>query len=86
METTLVDGQGLVGLRFGSARPSQLRTFEHPDQPGFWLVKRVTAVSGESMIVESDNRDIATSDSNTFGPVDVAGSYRVIVQIPRRWM
>jgi len=36
--------------------------------------------------VESDNREIDTIDSNTFGPVDVAGSYRVVVRIPHRLM
>lgn len=86
MEPTLVDGQGLVGIRLGLVRRGQLRTFEHPDLPGFWLIKRVTAVSGDSMIVESDNRDIATEDSRSFGPVDTAGSYRVAVRVPRRWM
>ncbi len=86
MEPTLVDGQGLVGVRFVPARIGQLRTFEHPDRPGFWLVKRVTAVSGASMIVESDNRDVATVDSNTFGPVDIADSYRIVVRVPARWM
>ncbi len=86
MEPTLVDGQGLVATLGGQARIGQLRTFEHPDRPGFWLVKRVTAVSGDSMIVESDNHEAPTVDSNTFGPVDVAGSYRVVLRIPRRWM
>ncbi len=86
MEPTLVDGQGLIGVRVGSARVGQLRTFEHPDRPGFWLVKRVTAVSGDSIIVESDNRHVATVDSNTFGPVDVAGTYRVVFSVPARWM
>jgi len=86
MEPTLVEGQGLIGVRFGASRSGQLRTFEHPDRPGFWLVKRVTAVSGDSMIVESDNADVATVDSNTFGPVDVRDSYRVVLRVPRRWM
>jgi hypothetical protein len=86
MEPTLVDGQGVVGIRFGSPVVDQLRAFEHPDSPGFWLVKRVTAVSGGSMIVESDNDDAETIDSNTFGPVDVAGSYRIVVRVPIRWM
>ncbi len=86
MEPTLVDGQGLIGVRVGSAQVGQLRTFEHPDRPGFWLVKRVTGVSGGSMIVESDNRDVATVDSNTFGPVDVADSYGVVFRVPARWM
>ena len=86
MEPTLVDGQGLVGTPGGRVRTGQLRAFEHPDRPDLWLVKRVTAVSGSSMIVDSDNIAIPTVDSNTFGPVDIAGSYRIVVRIPRRWM
>ena len=86
MEPTLVDGQGLIGLRSGRASVDQLRCVEHPERPNFWLVKRVIAVDGDSMIVESDNRSIPTIDSHTFGPVPVPGSYRVILKIPRRWM
>ena len=86
MEPTLVDGQGLVAVTARSARVGQLRTFEHPHRPGFWLVKRVTAVSGDSMIVESDNRDVPTEDSRSFGPIDIHGSYRVIARVPRDWM
>jgi signal peptidase I len=86
MEPTLVDGQGLIGVRFGAPAVGQLRAFEHPDRPGFWLVKRVTALGGDSMIVESDNGDVETIDSLTFGPVDVLGSYRIVVRVPIRWM
>ena len=86
MEPTLVDGQGLIGLRSGRASVDQLRCVEHPERPNFWLVKRVIAVDGDSMIVESDNTDLPTIDSKSFGPVDVAGSYRVVVRIPRRLM
>ena len=86
MEPTLVDGQGLVGVRSNAALPGQLRTFEHPHRPGFWLIKRVAAVSGDSMLVESDNRDVPSEDSRSFGPVDIEGSYRVVIRVPRRWM
>jgi phage repressor protein C with HTH and peptisase S24 domain len=86
MEPTIVDGQGLIGVTFGRVRVGQIRTFEHPDRPGFWMVKRVSATDGGSMIVESDNRDIRTEDSHSFGPVDATGSYRIVLRIPRRWM
>jgi hypothetical protein len=85
MEPTLADGQGLVGLRTRRASPGQLRCVEHPHRPGFWLVKRVDAVDGDTMTVSSDNAAVATVDSRVFGPVCVAGSYRVIVRVPRRW-
>jgi hypothetical protein len=86
MEPALVAGQGVIGMPTRRARVGQLRTFEHPERRGFWLVKRVTAADGSSMIVESDNRDIPTEDSRSFGPIDVTGSYRIVVRIPRRWM
>ena len=86
MEPTIVDGQGLIGVTFGRVRVGQIRTFEHPDRPGFWMVKRVRATDGGSMIVESDNQGIRTEDSDSFGPVDTTGSYRIVVRIPRRWM
>jgi len=87
MEPTLVDGQGLVAIRSGSARVGQLRCLEHPERPGFWLVKRVSAVHGdETMSVVSDNPEVTLADSRSFGPVPVLGSYRVLVSVPQRWM
>jgi hypothetical protein len=86
MEPTLVEGQGLVAWRDRSARPGQLRCLEHPERPGFWLVKRVESVDGASMTVRSDNQQVASVDSRRFGPVVVDGSYRVVLRIPRRWM
>lgn len=85
MEPTLVEGQGLVATGYGRARPGQVRCFEHPQRPGFWLVKRVSAVHPDgSMTVSSDNP--AGVDSREFGAVPVAGSYRVLVAVPRRFM
>lgn len=86
MEPTLVAGQGLLATPWGTARPGQLRCLEHPGRPGFWLVKRVEQVFGEEMTVRSDNAAATLADSRTFGRVPVAGSYRVVVCIPRRLM
>ena len=87
MEPTLVDGQGLIAVRSASARVGQLRCLEHPDRPDFWLVKRVSAIHGDgTMSVSSDNREVATVDSRTFGPISVAGTYRVVLRVPRRLM
>jgi hypothetical protein len=86
MEPTLVDGQGLIAIRSGSARVGQLRCLEHPNRPAFWLVKRVSEVHDDgTMSVLSDNRDVTLADSRSFGPVPISGSYRVIVRIPPRW-
>lgn len=83
----MTDGQGLIAVRSGSAKVGQLRCFEHPDQPGFWLVKRVAAVHVDArMSVLSDNLDATFADSRSFGTVPIAGSYRVVVRVPRRLM
>lgn len=87
MEPTLVDGQGLLTVASAKARPGQLRCVEHPGRAGFWLVKRVAAIHADgTMTVASDNTHAPTADSRSFGPVPVAGSYRVVVRIPQRWM
>lgn len=87
MEPMLVDGQGLVAIPSAGAKVGQLRCLQHPHRPGFWLVKRVAEVYPDAtMSVLSDNRDVTIADSRSFGPVPIAGSYRVIVRIPRRWM
>ena len=87
MEPTLVDGQGLLAVEALPAQVGQLRCLEHPELPGFWLVKRVVELHDDAtMTVSSDNRDATLADSRSFGPVTVDGSYRVIVRIPRRWM
>ncbi len=87
MEPTLIDGQGLIAVATGSARVGQLRCLVHPDRPGFWLVKRVAEVHPDgTMSVLSDNRAATVADSRSFGPVPIAGSYRVVLRIPRRLM
>ncbi len=86
MQPTLVDGQGLIAVSSERAKPGQIRCLEHPSQPGFWLVKRVESVQDTTMRVVSDNLDVDAVDSRRFGPVPVAGSYRVVVRVPKRLM
>ena len=87
MEPTLVDGQGLLAVTSATVRAGQIRCLEHPERPGFWLVKRVEEVFADgTMRVLSDHRASTLADSRTFGPVPIAGSYRVIVRVPRQLM
>lgn len=81
MEPTLVEGQGLLTTPYGLAKPGQLRCFEHPQTPGFWLVKRVARVHGGRMDVVSDN-----PRGTDFADIPVAGSYRVVLAVPKRFM
>ena len=82
MEPALRAGQGLVAVPFGRARPGQLRVFEHPYRPNFWLVKRVTEILDDGrMRVLSDNPAAEGSDSREFGPLPTKNSYRVVAVI-----
>lgn len=81
MEPTLVEGQGLLTSGYGRAKPGQVRCFEHPHRAGFWLVKRVARLHGDLMDLTSDNP--AGAD---FDDVPVAGSYRVLLAVPQRFM
>lgn len=84
MQPTLVAGQGLLTTGYGRPKVGQIRCFEHPQRPGFWLVKRVAAVHAETMTVSADNP--RGTDSRTFGDVAWRGTYRVLVAVPERFM
>jgi len=84
MLPTLRPGDGLVAARRRRIRRGELRVFEHPWRPGFWLVKRVGHVRGDRFEALSDNPDVGAVDSRAFGDVPVTGSYRVIVRVPFR--
>jgi signal peptidase I len=87
MEPTLRDGQGLIAVRWPRATVGQIRCVQHPQRPGFWLVKRVDALHDDAtMSILSDNRAVTRADSRSFGPVPIEGSYLVVVRVPRRLM
>ncbi len=82
MLPTLRPGDGLIGLRTDRVRRGQIRIFEHPQQPDFWLVKRVGHVRGHRFEALSDNPGAGAVDSRRFGDVPIAGSYRMVLRIP----
>lgn len=84
MRPRLEPGDGIVAIRSGRARRGQIRCFEHPAEPGFWLVKRVGDVDGDRFEARSDADEPGVVDSRRFGPVPVDGSYRMLLRIPRR--
>ena len=84
MTPALLEGQGLVAVRSRRARVGQLRVLRHPRRADLWLVKRVSDVLADGrMRVASDNADTTTTDSRTFGAVEVRGTYRVVAVVGR---
>lgn len=82
MLPTLHPGDGLLAVRSSTLRRGQLRVFEHPQRPGFWMVKRVGDISGSGRDTTFDARSDNTHaggvvDSRQLGPIPLAGSYRV---------
>lgn len=84
MSPTLEPGDGLVAVSSKRVRRGQIRIFEHPTRPGFWLVKRVGHVRGERFEAVSDNPGVGAVDSRSFGDVPADGSYRMLMRVPRR--
>ena len=77
MEPTLPDGTWALALR-SRPRVGAVIVLEHPDRPGFELVKRIIGAPGDAIgdrrlgadewWVEGD-RAGASTDSRSFGPV-----------------
>ena len=83
-EPNLCPGDGVIAVRTARARRGEMRVFEHPERPGFWLVKRVDHVRGDRFEAVSDNPDAGAVDSRVFGDVPIAGSYRVVFTVRAR--
>lgn len=86
MSPTLEPGDGLIAVRSRRVRRGEIRLFEHPRRPGFWLVKRVGHVRGDRFEALSDRRGVGAVDSREFGDVPVEGSYRMVLRVPNRWL
>ena len=85
MRPALRPGDGLLALRGGDPRRGQLRVFRDPRLSTRWLIKRVGDVHGTAFEARSDNPDApGAADSDEFGWVSAAGSYRVLWTVPRR--
>jgi len=79
MSPTLQPGDRVLGLRGLPAHRGDVVVFAHPLRPGFEMVKRVAAVSGEDMgrvalgpgemWVLGDNPDGGSIDSRALGPI-----------------
>lgn len=80
----LAPGDGVVAVRSTRVRRGQIRCFEHPDRPGFWLIKRVGDVRNDRFEAVSDNPAAGAIDSRRFGLVPTTGTYRVAMRVPNR--
>jgi hypothetical protein len=84
MLPSLRPGDGLIARRSRHVRRGQIRVFEHPERPEFWLVKRVGHVRADRFEAVSDNPAAGAVDSRSFGDVPIDGSYRLVLRIPAR--
>jgi len=68
MEPTLAPGDRLLVVRSTHPRPGDLVVVRPPGDARRVLVKRVSAVLGDEVVVRGDNPE-ASTDSRDFGPV-----------------
>lgn len=66
MEPTLAAGDVCIVLRTRKVKPGQIVVAEHPERPGFWLVKRALRREPGGWWLVGDNT-AASDDSRTFG-------------------
>src|SRR5438128_2669648 len=88
MAPDVAPGEWLVAIRTSRVRRGDVVVFEHPDRPGFDLVKRVAAIPGDTIgaltlkpgeyWVLGDARE-ASTDSRWFGPVPLGRLRGVVV-------
>ena len=88
MEPVLRPDDWVIAVRPGPIRRGVIVVFEHPERPGFELIKRVTAVPGDSLgalTLGADRywvvgeRPQASTDSRWFGPISRAAIRGVAV-------
>lgn len=88
MAPVLQPGDWLIAVRAGSIPLGSIVVVEHPERPGFELVKRLRGVPGDTLgaLVLGDDqywvigdRPEASTDSRWFGPVGRAAIKGVVV-------
>ena len=84
MEPALRDGDWCVAVatRPGDIRKGDVVVVDHPDRPGFELVKRVHGTGDGEVYVVGDNIE-ASNDSRDFGPVGAGAVKGRVVGIYR---
>jgi nickel-type superoxide dismutase maturation protease len=70
MRPTLEPGDWAIATVAERVRPGDVVVMEHPERPGFEMVKRAVRISGDELWVEGDDPSGST-DSRTFGAVPI---------------
>ena len=93
MEPALRDGEWALAIR-KRLRAGAVVVVEHPERPGFELVKRIVAAPGDAVgsrrlgakdwWVEGDRAD-ASTDSRAFGPVGTSAIRGTVVLVYAPW-
>lgn len=69
MEPTLRQGDWALAVGVRRPRPGMVAVIEHPERPGFEMVKRLISARDDGWWVEGDAAG-ASTDSRHFGVVD----------------
>jgi signal peptidase I len=93
MEPSLSDGEWAIALR-QRVRVGSVVVVEHPERPGFELLKRIVAAPGDAVAerrlgagewwVEGDASE-ASTDSRSFGPVSRSAIRGRVVLVYSPW-
>ncbi len=76
MLPTLRSGDHVVGHRTERVAPRDIVAFEHPDRPGFWLIKRVIALAGSVDLDSGTANGVAYDDPHREELVE-SGSFEI---------
>jgi signal peptidase I len=96
MRPALEPGDGLLAVPLRRPRRGRLCVVRRPGGGDLWLVKRIAGVPGDVVEVDgrrwpvgegevfvlSDDREVTRADSRRYGPLPVAGAYRVVLRVP----
>jgi signal peptidase I len=77
MLPTLRSGDYVVGQRVAEVAAGDLVAFEHPHQPGFWLIKRVIATNGTIDLDSGTVNGVPYDDPHREELVD-SGSFEIL--------
>ena len=85
MRPTLRPGDWAFGIRTRRLRANDVVVLEHPDRPGFMLVKRIAAIGSDGQTTVTGDDPAHSVDSRSFGPIahDTIKGRLVLVYHPR---